>query len=105
MVIPVAYCDHYPIPLPPGHKFPVQKYLLTRELLAADARFELIPAEILSTEAAELAHDRAYVRAVLDGSVDPRIMRRIGFPWSEGLVWRTLASAGGTLAAARRSLR
>src|SRR5258706_4695228 len=26
-------------------------------------------------------------------------MRRIGFPWSEGLVQRTLASAGGTLAA------
>ncbi|MCL5743887.1 MAG: histone deacetylase, partial [Acidobacteria bacterium] len=31
-------------------------------------------------------------------------MRRIGFPWSEGLVRRTLASVGGTLAAARDAL-
>jgi acetoin utilization deacetylase AcuC-like enzyme len=31
-------------------------------------------------------------------------MRRIGFPWSEGLVRRTLASVGGTLAATREAL-
>ena len=45
------------------------------------------------------------MQAILDGSVDPRIMRRIGFPWSEQLVRRTLASVGGTLAAARDALR
>ena len=32
------------------------------------------------------------------------MMRRIGFPWSEHLVRRTLASAGGTLAAARDAM-
>lgn len=31
-------------------------------------------------------------------------MRRIGFPWSEGLVKRTLASVGGTLAATRDAI-
>lgn len=31
-------------------------------------------------------------------------MRRIGFPWSEGLVRRTLASVGGTLAATEDAL-
>ena len=31
-------------------------------------------------------------------------MRRIGFPWSEALVRRTLASVGGTLAAAGQAL-
>ena len=31
-------------------------------------------------------------------------MRRIGFPWSEGLVRRTLASVGGTLAATADAL-
>jgi acetoin utilization deacetylase AcuC-like enzyme len=44
------------------------------------------------------------VRRVIDGTVDPRIMRRIGFPWSEQLVARTLASVGGTLAAAREAM-
>ena len=32
------YCDHYAIPLPPGHKFPMAKYALIRELLAAGLR-------------------------------------------------------------------
>jgi acetoin utilization deacetylase AcuC-like enzyme len=32
-------------------------------------------------------------------------MRRIGFPWSEALVRRTLASVGGTVAAARDAVR
>jgi acetoin utilization deacetylase AcuC-like enzyme len=52
----------------------------------------------------ELAHDSAYVRAILDGSVSDRVMRRIGFPWSPELVRRTLASVGGTLAASRDAM-
>ena len=51
-----------------------------------------------------MVHDPAYVAAILDGTVDPRVMRRIGFPWSEGLVRRTLASVGGTLSATADAL-
>jgi acetoin utilization deacetylase AcuC-like enzyme len=98
------YCDHYEFPLPPGHKFPVSKYALLRSLLEADRAFDLQPAPFAALEAIEQAHDPDYVHAILDGSVDPRIMRRIGFPWSEPLVRRTLASVGGTLAAAADAL-
>ena len=98
------YCDHYEFPLPAGHKFPISKYALLRGLLAADGAFELEPAPFAAVEAIEQAHDPDYVRSILDGSVDPRIMRRIGFPWSEQLVRRTLASVGGTLAAASDAL-
>ena len=98
------YCDHHPIPLPAGHKFPITKYALLRGMLEADGAFELAPAPFAAVEAIERVHDPGYVRAILDGSVDPRIMRRIGFPWSEQLVRRTLASVGGTLAAASDAL-
>jgi acetoin utilization deacetylase AcuC-like enzyme len=98
------YCDHHPIPLPAGHKFPITKYALLRGMLEADGAFELAPAPFAAVEALERVHDTGYVRAILDGSVDPRIMRRIGFPWSEQLVRRTLASVGGTLAAASDAL-
>jgi acetoin utilization deacetylase AcuC-like enzyme len=98
------YCDHHPIPLPLGHKFPARKYRLVRDLLAADGRFELEPAPAAYRASIELIHDPAYVRSFLDGSVDPRTMRRIGFPWSPELVERTLASVGGTLCAARDAL-
>jgi acetoin utilization deacetylase AcuC-like enzyme len=102
--LPVFYCDRYPIPLPPGHRFPAEKYVMVRERLSLDPRFELIPSPLADPADIELAHDPAYVRAILDGSVDPRIMRRIGLPWSEGLVRRSLASVGGTLAASRCAL-
>jgi len=98
------YCDHYAIPLPAGHKFPIGKYRLLRELLEADGRFVLEPAIFAARETIELAHDPAYVASVLSGTIDPRAMRRIGFPWSPDLVRRTLASVGGTLAATRDAL-
>jgi len=104
MFLTLYYCDRHSIPLPPGHKFPTAKYALVREALAADGRFELTEAPFADPRDIELVHDPAYVRAILDGSVDSRIMRRIGFPWSEQLVRRTLASVGGTVAAARRAL-
>jgi acetoin utilization deacetylase AcuC-like enzyme len=99
------YCDHYPIPLPEGHKFPAEKYRLLRETLACDNLFELEPAEFARAELIELAHDPAYVAGFLNGTLDPAIMRRIGFPWSHELTRRTLASLGGTLAASEEALR
>jgi acetoin utilization deacetylase AcuC-like enzyme len=93
------YCDHYEIPLPPGHRFPMRKYALLREALCADGRFRLEPAQPIDAEIVKLAHDPAYVDQFLSGTLAAGAMRRIGFPWSEGLVKRTLASAGGTVAA------
>jgi acetoin utilization deacetylase AcuC-like enzyme len=98
------YSDHHAIPLPPGHKFPARKYALLRARLAQDGVFEFEPAPFAEAAAIELAHDPAYVRGILDGTVDPRVMRRIGFPWSGQLVRRTLASVGGTLAATADAL-
>jgi acetoin utilization deacetylase AcuC-like enzyme len=75
-----------------------------RETLEADGAYRLEPAPFADPAVIQQAHDPAYVASILDGSVDPRIMRRIGFPWSEGLVRRTLASVGGTLAATADAL-
>src|SRR5690242_4284692 len=98
------YCDHHGFPLPAGHKFPVEKYRLLREILAEDGYYRMEPAGPAPVAAIESVHDPAYVRAFLEGTVAPQLMRRIGFPWSEGLVRRTLASIGGTLAAAAEAL-
>jgi acetoin utilization deacetylase AcuC-like enzyme len=98
------YCDQHDMPLPEGHKFPAAKYRMVRSLLAASGEFDLQPAPLADRADVELAHDPSYVRSILDGSVDPRIMRRIGFPWSEQLTRRTLASVGGTLAAAHDAM-
>lgn len=97
-------CDYHVFPLPAGHKFPIRKYALLRRMLEADGFYRLEPADPAPPETIARAHDPVYVRAFLEGTLDARVMRRIGFPWSEGLVHRTLASVGGTLAAARDAL-
>jgi len=51
-----------------------------------------------------LAHDPEYVDGFLNGTLTPQSIRRIGFPWSEGLVKRSLGSVGGTLAATEEAL-
>ena len=99
------YSDHYRIPLPPEHKFPLAKYKLLREALAAGGIYRLEPAQPADPEIAAAAHDRNYVRAFIEGKLDRAASRRIGFPWSQELVQRTLASLGGTLAAAEDALR
>src|SRR5450432_1713282 len=98
------YCDHHPIPLPAGHKFPIEKYVRLRALLAADGVYRLQPAPLADVATIRLAHDAAYVQAILDGTACARVMRRIGFPWSPELVRRTLASVGGTLGASRDAI-
>jgi acetoin utilization deacetylase AcuC-like enzyme len=100
----IYYCDHHEIPLPEGHKFPMRKYRLLRDRLAAEPGITLEPAPAADLETICLAHDRDYVESFVAGTMDSRAMRRIGFPWSEGLVRRTLASAGGTLAATANAL-
>ena len=93
------YCEHYAIPLPAGHKFPMSKYGLVRDLLAADGSYQFECADLAEPEVVALAHDREYVSRFLEGTLPAAQVRRIGFPWSEGLVRRTRASVGGTLRA------
>jgi acetoin utilization deacetylase AcuC-like enzyme len=37
----LVYTDHYELPLPAGHRFPIEKYRLLRELLEADGGLPL----------------------------------------------------------------
>ena len=103
----VFYTDHFSVPLPPGHRFPMHKYAALRErLLEAGvlAPEELFPARPAALEAVLAVHAPEYVHGYLDGTLDPKALARIGFPWSPAMVARTLASAGGTLLAAQAAL-
>jgi acetoin utilization deacetylase AcuC-like enzyme len=100
----VLYCDHHVIPLPDGHKFPLRKYRLLRERLEATGLFSLERAPLADPADVAKVHDASYVASFLDGTLPAAMIRRIGFPWSEGLVQRTLASVGSTITAARQAL-
>jgi len=78
---------------------------MLREKLEQDGRFCLEPAPSAYSKTICLAHDAEYVNGFIGGTLPHLVMRRIGFPWSAGLVRRTLASAGGTIAAAENALK
>lgn len=103
----VFYCDHFEVPLPPGHKFPMPKYRLLREALLT--RGIVSPARLIASRPLERAHlERVHTRRYLDAlfthTLEEREVRRLGFPWTPALLERSLASAAGTLAAARVAL-
>jgi acetoin utilization deacetylase AcuC-like enzyme len=98
------YTDHNVLPLPPEHRFPITKYRILRELLERDGYFSFERAPHAEIKTIELVHEREYVEAFISGTLSAAAMRKIGFPWSEGLVKRTLASVGSTLAATREAM-
>ena len=103
----VFYSDTFNLPLPDKHRFPNTKYAMLREKLIGDA---VISPDMLErsplVERTDIlrAHDIDYVDAFESGQLDEKAIRRIGFPWSEQLVTRTRATAGGAVAAARAAL-
>ncbi len=103
----VFYSDHYTIELPEGHRFPMRKYRLLRQALVEQGIIDtsqLHAPELASREDVLLAHTQRYVDGVMTGTLERLEQRRIGFPWSQGLVDRSLATVGGCLASARAAL-
>jgi acetoin utilization deacetylase AcuC-like enzyme len=102
----VFYATQFVLPLPTGHRFPMGKYQLLRDRLAAEVPdVRLMQAEPATDGELALVHTPAYIQAISDGSVDPKIMREIGFPWSEAMAERARRSVGATIAACRAAFR
>lgn len=101
------YADHFVLPLPEGHRFPMEKYRLLRErVLAAGvvAPEDLLVPHAATDEEILRVHDPEYLRRIRSGEMDRAEMRRIGFPWSPEMVERSRRSAGGTIEACRLAL-
>jgi acetoin utilization deacetylase AcuC-like enzyme len=102
----VFYADQFVLPLPAGHRFPMGKYRLLRDRIAAELPdIRLMPAEPATDGQLALVHTPAYIQAIADGTVDPKILREIGFPWSSAMAERARRSVGATIAACRTALR
>ena len=102
----VFFATQFVLHLPAGHRFPMAKYQLLRDRLAAEVpAVRLMQALPASDGELALAHTPAYIRGISDGSVDPKILREIGFPWSEAMAERARRSVGATISACRAALR
>lgn len=105
-MFPIAYHSIYKHPLPEGHRFPMIKYeLLPQQLLhegtvtTADF-FEPIICDLQHVLA---IHSKEYVDSLLKLTLEPKAVRKIGFPLSAALVERELRIAQGTIDGAIKS--
>lgn len=98
------YTDHFVLPLPSGHRFPMEKYSKLRNLVSDLAGVELLEAPAASDTQILYAHDPQYLINIIGGHLSASEQREIGFPWSEKMVERSRRSAGATVAACKTSL-
>ena len=101
------YADHFVLPLPEGHRFPIEKYARLRSRLltcGAFAETDFCVPDAASDEALLRAHDGGYLQRMASGTLDAAEVRRIGFPWSTAMVERSRRSTGATIAACRSAL-
>src|SRR5882762_3520984 len=103
-----AYHPSYQVALPPGHPFPMSKYLLLKDRLLAEGILEtddILQPEPLDAEALELVHTREYLDKLKSTGLSAAEQRRLGLPWSDALWLRSCLASGGTLLAARMALQ
>lgn len=105
--VKIFYSDHFVLPLPEGHRFPMVKYSMLRERVSRmenGLTNELLVPRAVTDEEILRTHTPAYLDQVVDGTITAKEMRRIGFPWTELMVERSRRASGGTFDACRAAL-
>ncbi|MGZ5243574.1 MAG: histone deacetylase family protein [Bacteroidia bacterium] len=99
----IAHSPLFNHPLPPGHRFPMEKYdLIPQQLLyegIVDENYFFEPEE-MDLETIALAHDWPYIEKLKNGLATPKELRKIGFPYSPQLFEREICIMYGTVQAA-----
>lgn len=102
------YTDHQEVPLPEGHRFPMEKYRslrlkLLEEKIISPSQF--LPSPPCSLTDLSLAHTEEYIEGVRNGTLEAKLARLIGLPLTEALYKRSLSSVGGFLSASEEAQR
>ncbi len=103
----VYYSPQYYADIGENHVFPMRKFERARDRLIIEGT--LRPAQIVEPRPASVAdtllvHTEDYITRLRAGTLSARELRRLGLPWSRGLVRRSFTATGGTIAAAHCAL-
>lgn len=97
----------YVVPLPPGHRFPIEKYERLRQRVLAESLVQpshLHEPQRVSEELLRLVHTPDYIERLTSGTLTDAEVRRLGFPWTPALVERSFRAVGGTCEAVVHAL-
>jgi acetoin utilization deacetylase AcuC-like enzyme len=106
--IRIFYSEKYHYPLPEHHRFPIDKYILTKEQLIYQGIItedQLAEPGLIDEASILLVHTLEYWQQVSSLSLPPRMVRRIGLPNTDISVKRARNSVAGTLKAAKAALQ
>lgn len=108
LAIPLVFHPIYSqLDLPARHPFPIEKYQGIKDKLVSYGVAEecFHQPQAIDIERLQSVYDPLYIQQLTSGNLDPKAMRRIGFPWSEQLIQRTLTAAAGTVLTAELALK
>lgn len=93
--------------LPAHHRFPISKYqqLHARLQQGPLAQYLSTPSQAATREMLLGCHHPEYVDAFLQGTLSDKAIKKMGFPWSQTLVSRTITSVGASIEAAKFALQ
>ncbi len=107
-MLPLVYHPDYSFPFPGEHRFPMEKFGRLhghlRGLGIAHGDNEFRPGRAKAALLGQ-AHCPQYVSDIVTGTLNQKAQRRLGLPWSEGLVKRTCIAPMGTLLTAQLALK
>jgi acetoin utilization deacetylase AcuC-like enzyme len=107
-MLPIAYHPIYKHPLPEGHRFPMIKYeLLPQQLLheGTATLSDFYEPSLPEMQHILAVHNQDYVNHLLNFTLGPRAVRKIGFALSAQLVERELRITQGTLWGCEQALQ
>ena len=105
--LPLVYHANYSCAFPDNHRFVMSKFVRLYDYCREQGlvgEHNLFQPDTVSKEVMSLVHDLDYLNMICDQNLDPRAWRRIGLPWSQGLIDRTFTAPNGTLLTARLAL-
>lgn len=107
-MLPLVYHPNYSCPFPDDHRFVMSKFVRLYQHCLHEGligKHNLFTPQMASVEDFLLIHDAQYLAGLCDQSLDPKAWRRIGLPWSQGLIDRTFTAPNGSLLTARLALK
>ena len=108
MTIPLVTHPEYSYPFPDKHRFPMGKFELLKQYLEncglASSENIYRPGRARD-DLLETAHCSRYLDDFRRNNLSKNALRRIGLPWSEGLVKRSFISPNGTFLTANLALK
>jgi acetoin utilization deacetylase AcuC-like enzyme len=107
-MLKIAWAPEFVLPLPPGHRFPMEKYELLPEQLIHEGTINeqhlFVPSRKYDGEIS-ITHEQHYLTRLQQLQLTPSEIRKSGFPLTRELVEREWLLANGTIEAALFALQ